>query len=129
VIERDDEKEAVRALLALIENRKPRPGIANTGPQDRGRSEFHRLFVAGVDALLLERNADGSEKYTLASLAEIADVNRTTVWNWYTHGMQKRTQIPGWALSVLPKPARTSVARALLESTEPPPPSRTGTDG
>lgn len=122
----DDEK--VKQLIALLEKRSARPGLAKVDPSDRGRMAFHKLFVAGVNALLEERDDDGKTKWSLSSLAGYVGVNRSTFNTWYNWGYQKRNQIPGWVASALPRPARPEMARALLEWSEPPPPSRTGTD-
>jgi hypothetical protein len=123
----DETRELLEQLRRVMSSRGP--GVAKVDPRDRARLAFHRMFVEGVNALLEERQENGERRWNLSSLAAEIGVDRSTFNTWYHYGFQQRNQIQGWVMAALPKPARPRMARAILEWSEPPPPSRTGTDG
>jgi hypothetical protein len=115
----DDALRAIRAELDRLEASTPR--VAKCDPRERHRRAGHEAFRAGVDALL----GDG---WSFRRVANVMGCDVATLTTWYHYGEQRRNQIPAWAFAALPKSSRPQLVRAILDWSEPPPPSRTGTE-
>lgn len=117
----DDAFRAIRAELDRLQASQPK-GLAKTDPRDRHRKSVHTAFRAGVDALL-------ADDWSFRRVANVMDCDVATLTTWYHYGDQRRNQIPAWALAALPRSSRPQLVRAILDWSEPPPPSATGTEG
>jgi hypothetical protein len=116
----DDAIRAIRAELDRLDACKPR-GLAKTDPRERHRRAAHQAFRAAVDSLLV----DG---WSFHRIANVIDCDVATLTTWYHYGDQKRNQVPAWAFAALPKSSRPQLVRAILDWSEPPPASKTGTE-
>jgi hypothetical protein len=98
------------------------PGLAK-GPSRRevALSKSHAAFREAVDELT-------RRGWSRAKIADYVGVHPVTLKDWYDAGDTKRCQIPSWIWAALPPESRTALTRAMLQWSDPPPASRTGTD-
>jgi hypothetical protein len=99
------------------------PGLAKA-PSRRELALTKALskFRAGVDYLV-------RKNWTRAKIADYIGVHPVTLKDWYEQGDVKRSQIPGWVFAAMPPESREAMVRAELNWADPPPASRTGTEG
>lgn len=102
---------------------KQGPGVAKTkSRREVALTKALSKFRAGVDSLT-------RAGWTFSRIADHVGVHPVTLKDWYEQGDIKRSQIPGWVFAAMPVEARDAMLLAERDWSEPPPASRTGTEG
>ena len=102
---------------------KPGPGLTkDLSRREIALSKSLSKFRAGVNALT-------RLGWSFSAIADFIGVHPVTLKDWYEQGDIKRSQLPGWVFAAMPPESRDAMLLAERDWSEPPPASRTGTEG